>query len=274
MTLLDVRDLTVSIGEAKPVDGVSFHIAPGETFALLGESGCGKSLTALALMRLLPAAAHIAGGSVRFAGDELCGLAESRMRTVRGGRIGMIFQEPGTSLNPVMTIGAQIGEALKAHGEAAASHRIVELLAAVGIPDPARRATEYPFQMSGGMKQRAMIAMALAGEPELLIADEPTTALDVTTQSDVLALLAQLRRERGAAMIFISHDIELVAAVCDRILVMYHGRLVESLSADQLRRGDVQEPYTRALLACRPDIARRVGRLPVIDPSAWGERYQ
>ena len=260
MTLLDVRDLTVSIGEAKPVDGVSFHIAPGETFALLGESGCGKSLTALALMRLLPAAAHIAGGSVRFAGDELCGLAESRMRTVRGGRIGMIFQEPGTSLNPVMTIGAQIGEALKAHGEAAASHRIVELLAAVGIPDPARRATEYPFQMSGGMKQRAMIAMALAGEPELLIADEPTTALDVTIQAQVLDLLRELQRQRGMALLLITHDLGVVAQMADRVGVMHAGRLVETAERSVFFRSP-QHPHSRKLFAALPENLERSAKV-------------
>jgi len=256
MTLLNVRDLTVSIGAARPVDGVSFDLAPGETFALLGESGCGKSLTALALMRLLPAAARIDGGSVKFAGDELCGFTESRMRDVRGGRIGMIFQEPGTSLNPVMTIGAQIGEALNAHAGKADADRVVELLAAVGIPDPARRATEYPFQMSGGMKQRAMIAMALAGEPELLIADEPTTALDVTIQAQVLDLLRELQRQRGMAMLLITHDLGVVAKMADRIGVMYAGQLVEVAPRDAFFAAPAH-PYARRLFAALPDMAAR-----------------
>jgi peptide/nickel transport system ATP-binding protein len=266
MTLLGVRDLTVSIGSAQPVDGVSFEIAPGETFALLGESGCGKSLTALALMRLLPSAARIAGGSVKFAGDELCGFTESRMRTVRGGRIGMIFQEPGTSLNPVMTVGAQIAEALKAHAGKADAERVVELLAAVGIPDPARRATEYPFQMSGGMKQRAMIAMALAGEPELLIADEPTTALDVTIQAQVLDLLRELQRQRGMAMLLITHDLGVVAKMADRIGVMYAGQLVE-VAARKTFFDAPGHPYSRRLFAALPDSTvpscqRRLSTIP------------
>jgi len=266
MTLLNVRDLTVSIGAARPVDGVSFDLAPGETFALLGESGCGKSLTALALMRLLPAAARIDGGSVKFAGDELCGFTESRMRDVRGGRIGMIFQEPGTSLNPVMTIGAQIGEALNAHAGKADADRVVELLAAVGIPDPARRATEYPFQMSGGMKQRAMIAMALAGEPELLIADEPTTALDVTIQAQVLDLLRELQRQRGMAMLLITHDLGVVAKMADRIGVMYAGQLVEVAPRDAFFAAPAH-PYARRLFAALPDMAARQRRLETIPGS-------
>ncbi|MDP3033454.1 MAG: ABC transporter ATP-binding protein, partial [Rhodocyclaceae bacterium] len=252
MSLLSVRDLTVAIGAAAPVDGVSFEIGAGETFALLGESGCGKSLTALALMRLLPEAARIAAGSVQFSGQELCALTEAQMRGVRGGKIAMIFQEPGASLNPVMTIGAQIAEALKFHTGTAQDDKIVELLAAVGIPDPARRATEYPFQMSGGMKQRAMTAMALAGEPELLIADEPTTALDVTIQAQVLDLLDGLRRERRMAMLLISHDLGVVAQMADRIGVMYAGQLVEVAPRAAFYAAP-GHPYTRRLFAALPD---------------------
>ncbi len=266
MTLLGVRDLTVSIGAARPVDGVSFDLAAGATFALLGESGCGKSLTALALMRLLPAAARIEGGSVRFAGDELCDLTEAQMRAVRGGRIGMVFQEPGTSLNPVMTVGAQIAEALKAHAGKADAERVVALLAAVGIPDPARRATEYPFQMSGGMKQRAMIAMALAGEPELLIADEPTTALDVTIQAQVLDLLRELQRQRGMALLLITHDLGVVAKMADRIGVMYAGQLVEVAPRDAFFAAPVH-PYARRLFAALPEMATRQQRLATIPGS-------
>ena len=266
MSLLKVRDLTVGIGAAQPVDGVSFDLAPGETFALLGESGCGKSLTALALMRLLPAAARIERGSVRFAGDELCGFTEAQMRAVRGGRIGMIFQEPGTSLNPVMTVGAQIAEALKAHAGKADAERGGALLAAVGIPDPARRATEYPFQMSGGMKQRAMIAMALAGEPELLIADEPTTALDVTIQAQVLDLLRELQRQRGMAMLLITHDLGVVAKMADRIGVMYAGQLVEVAPRDAFFAAPAH-PYSRRLFAALPEMATRQQRLATIPGS-------
>jgi peptide/nickel transport system ATP-binding protein len=251
VSLLVVRDLSVAIGAAAPVDGVSFEIGDGETFALLGESGCGKSLTALALLRLLPEAARIAGGSVQFAGQELCALTEAQMRGVRGGKIGMIFQEPGASLNPVMTVGAQIAEALNFHTGSAAEEKIVELLAAVGISDPARRATEYPFQMSGGMKQRAMTAMALAGEPALLIADEPTTALDVTIQAQVLDLLDGLRRQRRMAMLLISHDLGVVAQMADRIGVMYAGQLVEVAPRAAFFAAP-GHPYARRLFAALP----------------------
>ncbi|MFN3883878.1 MAG: dipeptide ABC transporter ATP-binding protein [Rhodocyclaceae bacterium] len=263
MTLLTVRDLTVAIGAARPVERVSFEIAAGETFALVGESGCGKSLTALALMRLLPEAARIAAGSVHLGGTDLFALPEFRMREVRGGRIGMIFQEPSTSLNPVMTIGSQIGEALRLHGGSAQTQRVVELLAAVGIPDPARRAGEYPFQMSGGMKQRAMIAMALAGEPELLIADEPTTALDVTIQAQVLDLLAKLSAERGMAMLLITHDLGVVARMADRVAVMYAGELVEIAPRAAFFAAPAH-PYAQRLFAALPENAARRARLATI----------
>jgi peptide/nickel transport system ATP-binding protein len=269
VSLLSVRDLSVAIGSAHPVDGVSFDIAPGETFALLGESGCGKSLTALALTRLLPAAAQIvkgAGGSVRFGGADLCALTEAEMRAVRGGRIGMIFQEPATSLNPVLTVGAQIAEALRVHAGAVQEERIVELLAQVGIPDPARRAREFPFQMSGGMKQRAMIAMALAGEPELLIADEPTTALDVTIQAQVLELLRDLQRSRGMALLLITHDLGVVAQMADRIGIMYAGQLVEVAPRTAFFAAP-GHPYARRLFAALPDAASRRHRLATIPGS-------
>jgi peptide/nickel transport system ATP-binding protein len=266
MSLLEVRDLTVAIGDVMPVEGVSFDLARGETFALLGESGCGKSLTALALTRLLPPAVRIAAGSVRFAGADLCAFTEARMRDVRGGRLGMIFQEPASSLNPVLTVGAQIAEALKLHGGTAAAERVVELLAAVGIPDPARRAGEYPFQMSGGMKQRAMIAMALAGEPELLIADEPTTALDVTIQAQVLDLLRGLQRERAMAMLLITHDLGVVANMADRVGVMYAGQLVE-IAPRAAFFAAPGHPYARRLFAALPDTAARRSRLATIPGS-------
>ncbi len=266
MPLLQIRDLAVTIDQARPVDGVSFDIAAGETFALLGESGCGKSMTALALMRLLPLAARIASGSVHFASSNLCALPEAAMRSVRGGKIGMIFQEPGSSLNPVMTVGAQIDEALHLHTGTGASARVVDLLASVGIPDPARRATEYPFQMSGGMKQRAMIAMALAGEPELLIADEPTTALDVTIQAQVLDLLDGLRRQRQMAMLLISHDLGVVAQMADRIGVMYAGQLVEVAPRAAFFAAP-GHPYARRLFAALPNAASRQRRLLTIPGS-------
>jgi peptide/nickel transport system ATP-binding protein len=260
MSLLTVRDLSVAIGAAKPVDGVSFAIAPGKTFALLGESGCGKSMTALALMRLLPAMARIAGGTVDFGDRTLTTLPESEMRNTRGGGMAMIFQEPGTSLNPVMTVGRQIDEAINLHGGKSSA---VELLAAVGIPDAARRATEYPFQLSGGMKQRAMIAMALAGAPKLLIADEPTTALDVTIQAQVLDLLRKLQSDRGMAMLLISHDLGVVARMADHVGVMYAGQLVEVAPRERFF-GNAAHPYARALFEALPDAARRGGELASI----------
>jgi peptide/nickel transport system ATP-binding protein len=259
MSLLSVRDLSVSIGAAKPVDGVSFEIAPGETFALLGESGCGKSMTALSLMRLLPPVARIARGEVNFDGRDLFAIPESGMRDLRGGGMAMIFQEPATSLNPVMTIGAQIGEVLRLHRGRPA--RVVELLESVGIPDPERRAQEYPFQLSGGMKQRAMIAMALAGEPKLLIADEPTTALDVTIQAQVLDLLKDLQRRTGMAMLLITHDLGVVARMADRVGVMHGGQLVEVADAKLFFRGPAH-PYSRKLFASLPENLEKPESVP------------
>jgi peptide/nickel transport system ATP-binding protein len=263
MSILSVRELSVAIGSAHPVDGVSFDIAAGESFALLGESGCGKSMTALALMRLLPAAARIAGGEVAFGGASLTALPESEMRRLRGGGMAMIFQEPGTSLNPVMAVGRQIEESVQLHGGRSSA---VALLDAVGIPDAARRAVEYPFQLSGGMKQRAMIAMALAGAPELLIADEPTTALDVTIQAQVLDLLRELQRSRGMAMLLISHDLGVVSRMADHVGVMYAGQLVEVAPRDRFFTA-AAHPYSRALFAALPDAARRGGELASIPGS-------
>lgn len=260
--LLTVSDLRVVIerddSRLFPVDGVDFSIAAGETFALLGESGCGKSMTALALNRLLPDAGRIASGEVRLDGEDLLGLSEAQMRRVRGGRIGMIFQEPATSLNPVMTVGAQISEALAARGirGPAVEDEVHRLLAAVGIADPVRRAQEFPFQFSGGMKQRAMIAMALAGRPQLLIADEPTTALDVTTQSQVLDLLARLQHEQAMAMLLITHDLGVVARCADRVGVMYAGELVEIGAREDFFRTPLH-PYSRKLFEALPTAARR-----------------
>ncbi|MDR0702073.1 MAG: ABC transporter ATP-binding protein [Azoarcus sp.] len=265
-TLLEVEKLTVDIrgaaGVVRPVDSVELSITAGETYALLGESGCGKSMTALAIARLLPGAARIVAGRVRLGGDDLLALPETGMREVRGGRIGMIFQEPATSLNPVMTVAAQIGEALALHrGLAGAAGRAEarRLLEAVGIPSAAARLDDYPFQFSGGMKQRVMIAMALAGEPELLIADEPTTALDVTIQAQALDLLARLQAERGMAMLLITHDLGVVARVAHRIGLLYAGELIESGRREEFFAAPLH-PYAQRLFAALPDGAAR-GRM-------------
>ncbi|HSH28537.1 MAG TPA: ABC transporter ATP-binding protein, partial [Thiohalobacter sp.] len=269
--LLTVRDLQVRFGRGehavRAVDGISLEIDCGETLALLGESGCGKSMTALALLRLLPQpAGRIAGGQVLLEGQDLLSLPEVGMRRIRGGRIAMIFQEPMTSLNPVMTVGRQIGEVLTAHkglkGRAATA-RAVELLDLVGIPDPVRRVDEYPHQLSGGMKQRVMIAMALAGEPDLLIADEPTTALDVTIQAQVLELMRRIQQETGMAMLLITHDLGVVAGMADRVAVMYAGQIVEQ--ADRRAFFDEpRHPYSRKLFAALPDMDKRDRPLTVI----------
>ena len=265
--LLHVEGLGVAIArsdgeDVHPVDGVDFAIAAGETFALLGESGCGKSMTALALARLLPDGGRIAAGSVRLGDEDLLALPEAAMRRVRGGRIGMIFQEPATSLNPVMSVGAQIVEALVAHGlrGEAARAEACRLLAAVGIPDPERRLQEFPFQFSGGMKQRVMIAIALAGRPRLLIADEPTTALDVTIQAQVLDLLAALQRREGMAMLLITHDLGVVARVAHRVGVMYAGQVVETGPREAFFATPLH-PYSRKLFAALPEAAKRGGAL-------------
>jgi len=269
--LLQVKELSVRIGSGdsaiRPVDAVSFQIRRGETFALLGESGCGKSMTALALLRLLPQpAGKIVGGSVRLDGEELLSLPETGMRAVRGGRIAMIFQEPMTSLNPVMSIGDQIAESLEQHKGMRGrrmQQRVVELLDDVGIPDAARRYGEYPHQLSGGMKQRVMIAMALAGDPDLLIADEPTTALDVTIQAQVLELIRQVQKKRGMAVLLITHDLGVVSEMADRIAVMYAGQLVEQAPRDVFF-GQAQHPYSNKLFAALPDSSKREERLTVI----------
>ncbi|QDF97414.1 ABC transporter ATP-binding protein [Azoarcus sp. DD4] len=284
--LLEVENLRVAIdaggASIRPVDGVDFFIAAGETFALLGESGCGKSMTALALTRLLPDGGRIAGGDVRLAGDSLPALSEARMRDVRGGRIGMIFQEPSTSLNPVMSVGAQIAEALAKHrglrGEKARVE-LVRLLEAVGIPDAVHRVDDFPFQFSGGMKQRAMIAMALAGQPELLIADEPTTALDVTIQAQVLDLLRRLQDERGMGMLLITHDLGVVARMAHRVGVMYAGELIETSGREAFFSTPLH-PYSRKLFAALPGAARRgapldapTGGVPSLDREFVGCRF-
>ncbi|MCH6582993.1 MAG: ABC transporter ATP-binding protein [Proteobacteria bacterium] len=257
-------------GTVRAVDGVSFNIARGETMALLGESGCGKSICALSLLQLVPQpAGRIVAGEVRLNSQNVLQLPEREMRKVRGRRISMIFQEPQTSLNPVMTIGNQIREALPDAAELSASQvraRTQELLAAVGIADPARRYDEYPHQLSGGMKQRVMIAMALAAKPDLLIADEPTTAVDVTIQAQVLSLLKDLQADTGMAILLITHDLGVVATMADRVAVMYAGHIVESATRKELF-SDPQHPYTRKLFRAIPGAAKRGGTLEVIPGS-------
>jgi peptide/nickel transport system ATP-binding protein len=248
------------------VDSIDFELRAGETLALLGESGCGKSATALSLLRLLPAAGRILGGEIEFEGSDLLQLPEAEMRAVRGGGMAMIFQEPATSLNPVLTVGRQIGEVLERHlnlSGPACRERCLELLTAVGIADATRRLDEYPFQLSGGMKQRVMIATALAGNPRLLIADEPTTALDVTIQAQILDLLRRLQAERGMGMLLITHDLGVVAQMAQRIAVMYAGEIVEEAPREDFFDHPLH-PYTQKLFAALPDLTRRGGRLETI----------
>jgi peptide/nickel transport system ATP-binding protein len=268
--LLEVEGLTTLLGDparpARVVDGVDLSVRKGETFVLLGESGCGKSMTALSLMRLLPPSGRITAGAVRLAGTDLLSLTEGEMRRVRGGRMAMIFQEPQTSLNPVMSVGDQIAEAIRVHEGGSRDQvpaRILELLRAVGIPDPARRVDEYPHQLSGGMKQRIMIAMALAGDPQLLIADEPTTALDVTIQAQVLRLLKDLQRKTGMAVLLITHDLGVVAETADRLAVMYAGQIVETATTDAFFAAPAH-PYSRQLMESMPGADKRSRRLAVI----------
>ncbi len=262
--LLEVRDLAVHFGAVedpvRAVDGVSFEVGAGETVVLVGESGSGKSLTALAIARLLPPAARVTGGAVHLGGENLFRLPEHRMRDIRGAAVGMIFQEPQSSLNPVMTIGAQIGETLMRHKGlrgAALERRVVELLEAVGIDEAERRMTEYPHQFSGGMKQRVMTAIALSGDPGLLIADEPTTALDVTIQAQVLDLIRAIQRERNMGILFITHDLAVAHRVADRVVVMKEGRIVESGTRDAFYSAP-QHAYSKQLFAALPSWEKRV----------------
>ena len=268
--LLEVDNLGVRLrtarGPADAVRGVSFTLDRGQTLGLVGESGCGKSLTAMALMGLLPDGAH-AGGSVRFQGRELLGLDDAALCALRGNRIGMVFQEPMTALNPLHTIGRQVAEPLRVHrriGAAQARREAIALLERVGIPEPARRVDAYPHQLSGGQRQRVTIAMALACGPDLLIADEPTTALDVTVQGQILDLIADLVDERGMALILISHDLGVIAENVDRMMVMYGGSVVErGPTAEVFAR--MAHPYTRGLFAARPRLgAARGTRLATI----------
>ena len=248
-------------GMVRAVDGVSLEVSAGETLALVGESGCGKSLTALSILRLVLPPGRIVGGRVLFRGRNLVELAEGEMRLIRGNRIAMVFQEPMTSLNPVLTIGQQIGEVLRLHqglSGRGARERTVGLLRGVGIPAPEQRLREHPHELSGGMRQRVMIAMALACEPELLIADEPTTALDVTIQAQVLALLRELRQQSGLGVLFITHDLGVVAQIADHVAVMYAGRIVERAAVRELLSAP-RHPYTRGLLEATPRLGAGSG---------------
>jgi oligopeptide transport system ATP-binding protein len=270
--LLSVRDLRThfftSDGVVKAVDGVSFDVAPGQTLGIVGESGCGKSQTVLSIMRLIPSPpGKIVGGAVLFEGQDLLRMSDAQIRRIRGRKIAMIFQDPMTSLNPVLTISRQITEALELHlgmDRKQARQRAIELLDLVGIPSARARVDDYPHQFSGGMRQRVMIAMALSCNPQLLIADEPTTALDVTIQAQILELIKSLSKEFGTATILITHDLGVVAGMCDDIVVMYAGRVIEEATVDDLYR-DPAHPYTMGLLRSVPrlDEARQERLVPI-----------
>ena len=280
--VLEVQDLRISFpgpGETRirPVDGVSFTLDRGETLALVGESGCGKSLTSLALLQLVPAPGRIEEeSSIRLGDTDVLGLKGEALRRIRGRRIGMVFQDPMTSLNPVFTVGDQIVEGVLAHfrmSRATARERALELLREVGIPDPAGRLKAYPHQLSGGMRQRVMIAIALAAEPEILVADEPTTALDVTVQAQILEVLDRLQASRGMAVLLITHDLGIVAGRADRVAVMYAGQIVEESPTTRLF-ANPSHPYTQGLFASVPRISGPLKRLSPIGgsvpaPAAW-----
>ena len=276
--LLAVDDLRVHLstprGVVRAVDGVDFSLQPGTSLGIVGESGCGKTMTALALMRLLPSPpARIVSGRIMFDGEDVVALDESRMRALRGDAMAMIYQDPMTTLNPVFTAGEQIAEAVRLHrnaSRAAAMARAIEMLELVGIPDPSRCAQSYPHQLSGGMRQRAVIAMALACHPKLLIADEPTTALDVTIQAQILDLLRRLQQELGTAIILITHDLGVIADLVDTVVVMYAGKVAERASVKRLFAAP-RHPYTQGLLRSVPSLETREHRMRTIDgavPSA------
>ena len=269
--LLEVVDLKTWFftrdGVVRAVDGVSFHVIPGETLAIVGESGCGKTVTALSLLRLIPSPpGRVVSGMIRFAGRDLLGLSEAEMREVRGNEISMIFQEPMTSLNPVLTIGRQIAETLTLHqglGHKAALDRAAEMLRLVHIPEARRRIGEYPHQLSGGMRQRVMIAMALSCNPKLLIADEPTTALDVTIQAQILDLMRELKQKIEAAIVLITHDLGVVAEMAQRVVVMYAGKKAEEAPVGALFRRPLH-PYTKGLLHSVPRLGATLGGQQVL----------
>ncbi|TQF76931.1 ABC transporter ATP-binding protein, partial [Elioraea sp. Yellowstone] len=272
--LLEVEDLAVSFrtdrGEVEALSGVTLHLDAGEVIGVVGESGCGKSLTALSVMGLVPdPPGRITAGRIRFRGQDLLALGDAAMARLRGREIAMIFQEPMSALNPVFTVGEQVAEVLRVHeglGRAAARERAALLLARVGVPDPGRRLAQYPHELSGGLRQRVMIAAALACRPKLLIADEPTTALDVTIQAQILALLADLQREFGMATMLITHDLGVVAQVVTRVVVMYAGKVVEEGPVEAVFERP-SHPYTAALMRSIPALAEGRTRLPAIPGS-------
>jgi len=277
--LLDVQDLRICFptpaGDAYAVDGVSLQIDSAQTLGLVGESGCGKTATALSILRLLPPTGRVAGGHIRFAERDLLELDEAAMRELRGGQIAMIFQEPMSALNPVLTVGDQIAEAVRMHRPVSrrqAWQEAIDRLRTVEIPEPERRAGEYPHQLSGGMRQRVMIAMALAASPRLLIADEPTTALDVTIQAQILDLLGELRQAFGMALLLVTHDLGIVAERAERVAIMYAGRIVEHGTVEDVFRRPLH-PYTQALLRSVPRAGtarqRRLATLPGSVPEPW-----
>jgi peptide/nickel transport system ATP-binding protein len=282
-SLLEIRDLSVEFHggggrTARVLNDVSLAVAADETLGIVGESGCGKSMTALAILRLVPSPpGRISAGRIVFQGEDLLQAPDGRMRDIRGHRIGMIFQEPMTSLNPVLTVGDQLSETLIKHlrlDRRAARVRAIDLLKAVGIPAPEHRIDEYPHQLSGGMRQRVMIAMAIGCEPQLLIADEPTTALDVTVQAQIFDLLRELRTRRRMGLILITHDMGVIAEMTDRVAVMYGGRVVEEAPTDTILAAPAH-PYTRGLIACVPDLDDEVApgtsltEIPGMVPSVW-----
>ena len=268
MALIEIENLQTHFrtpdGINRAVDGVSFHVDEGETLAIVGESGCGKSVTAMSILRLIAEPPGRIAGSIRFGGKELLKLSDREMRDIRGNDISMIFQEPMTSLNPVLIVGRQLGETLRLHegiSKRAAERRAAEMLALVGIPEPRQRMRQYPHQLSGGMRQRVMIAMALACNPKLLIADEPTTALDVTIQAQILDLMKELKRRVGAAIVLITHDLGVVAEIAERVMVMYAGRKVEEAPVAQLF-STPRHPYTQGLLAAVPKLGSSLSGNP------------
>jgi len=274
MSLLSIRELSVSFptsrGRVRVVDGVSYDIAPGEILGLVGESGSGKSITALTIMRLLSTTAKIETGSIRLGEDDLVTLPESRLLDLRGRAMAMIFQEPMTSLNPLFRAGFQIGETLEAHlglSRSEARKRAIELMRAVGIPSPEIRVDDYPHQLSGGMRQRVMIAMAIACQPRLLIADEPTTALDVTIQAQILRLIRKLRDDTGMGVLLITHDLGVIAGMVDRVVVMYAGQVMEEARVKDLFARP-RHPYTRLLLKSVPRVGQKLSRLHQIKGTA------
>ena len=262
--LLSMKNLTVvfktRLGEVPVIDDVSFSIAPGEILGIVGESGCGKTMTSLAIMRLMPEQGKVTSGSIRLSGEDLVVASEARMRGLRGNEISMVFQEPMTSLNPVFSVGEQIAEVLKAHqglSKSEAREHAVELLESVKIPLPSRRANDYPHQLSGGMRQRVMIAIALACKPKVLIADEPTTALDVTVQAHIFELLHELRDQTGTSIILITHDMASVAEMAERVMVMYAGRKVEEGPVEEILTNPLH-PYTQGLIRCVPHLMETI----------------